>query len=108
MNSEIITDINYRDGRRELSGRTGRRSRRKRSLPGGFLVALAVLLIAAGIAKPRALLLPEADEIGADPDTVKLVEEMLDAAAGAEIEIPEDLPAALESIRSAYHREAGT
>lgn len=67
-----------------------------------------VLLIAAGIAKPRALLLPEADEIGADPDTVKLVEETLDAAAGAEIEIPEDLPAALESIRSAYHREAGT
>ena len=47
-------------------------------------------------------------EIGADPDTVKLVEETLDAAAGAEIEIPEDLPAALESIRSAYHREAGT
>ena len=27
---------------------------------------------------------------------------------GGEIEIPEDLPAALESIRSDYHREAGT
>ena len=50
MNSEIITDINYRDGRRGLSGRTGRRSRRKRSLPGGFLVVLAILLIAAGFA----------------------------------------------------------
>ena len=49
MNSEIITDINYRSGRRELPGRTGRRSRRKKSLPGGFLVALIVLLIAAGL-----------------------------------------------------------
>ena len=87
MNSEIITDINYRSGRRELPGRTGRRSRRKKSLPGGFLVALAVFLLIAGLllytgwkkygdlfrdrydmkTRPAALLLKEAPPAELDP-----------------------------------------
>ena len=45
MNSEIITDIRIHEDRRRLSGRNSRRSRRRKRLPGGFLVVPVLLAV---------------------------------------------------------------
>jgi hypothetical protein len=70
-------------------------------------VRLRTLLLAVGLAKPEEQFLYKAEEMGADEDLLMLVWETLDTTRLADIDVPEDLHAALENILFVYHQEAG-